>query len=52
MILEGLSSEIGLAESGIILKGKVPRFVDDFDHPLSCERPFKCWRHFVEDLEM
>jgi hypothetical protein len=35
----------------ILLKGEAPIFENDFDHSLSCERPFKCQRHLIEDLE-
>ncbi len=38
--LKGLSSKIGLAESGIIqLKGETQRFSADLDYPLSCGGP-------------
>ncbi len=49
--LKGLSSEIYVAESGInrkpLLKSEA---LVDFAHPLSCERPFKCWRNLTQDL--
>jgi hypothetical protein len=52
--LKGLSSEIYLAESGItrrsLLKGEAPRSSEDFAHPLSRKRLFKCWRHLIQDL--
>jgi hypothetical protein len=33
-----------------LLKGDALRFSADFAHPLSCERPFKCPRHLIQDL--
>jgi hypothetical protein len=53
--VKGLSSKIGLAESGIILqnslKGEELRFATGFGHSLSCERPFKWLHHLIQDLE-
>jgi hypothetical protein len=53
--LKILSSGISLVKVGSfgrsLLKGKALRFSAYFDHPLSCERPFKCWRHLIEDLK-
>jgi hypothetical protein len=34
-----------------LLKGEVPGFATGFDHPLSCERPFKCQHHLIQELE-
>ncbi len=55
-ILKGLSSEIGLAErvasfKRCLLKGEAPGFATGFYHPFSFERPFKCQRHLIQELE-
>jgi hypothetical protein len=34
-----------------LLKGEALRFATYFDHPLSCERPFKCQHHLIHNLE-
>jgi hypothetical protein len=34
-----------------LLKGELLRFATGFDQPLSCERPFKGQRHFIQDFE-
>jgi hypothetical protein len=36
---------------GSLLNGEALRFATGFDHPFSCERPFKCQRHLIQDLE-
>ncbi len=52
--LKGMSSEIELVESSInqwsLLKRDTPRFSTTFAHPLSCERPFKCWHDLKQYL--
>ncbi len=54
--LKGLSSEIYLAANSInrqvTLKRDAPRSSAGFAHPLSCERPFKCWHHLKQNLRI
>jgi hypothetical protein len=34
-----------------LLKGEALRSSEDFAHPLTRERPFKHWRHLIQDFE-
>ncbi len=48
-LIEKLPSDIYLADR-LLLKGEASRFLADFAHPLSCQRPFRCRRHLIQDF--